>query len=165
MPDQLHMNTAKMMSFHNNPPAPLFTQIYRKLKKFKADSRQRKKRMVIDNRWIQSKVLYYPVPSMKKFPILELNGILIEGTSDGFSWATDAESPDEADLFYNEHGVPSHSSSDKTDGEWMGQVRIHHRIKLWQQEDWVTDSFIMKSWKSLLIINWLFVSILYVYSK
>ena len=57
MPDQLHMNTAKMMSFHNNPPAPLFTQIYRKLKKFKADSRQRKKRMVIDNRWIQSKVL------------------------------------------------------------------------------------------------------------
>ena len=57
MPDQLHMNTANMRSFHKNVPALLFTQIYRRLKKFRDDPRQRKKMMVIDNRWIQSKVL------------------------------------------------------------------------------------------------------------
>ena len=55
MPNQFMGIKAKIMSFDENIPYLTFNQIYRKLKK-KVESRQLKKRMVIDN-WTQSKVL------------------------------------------------------------------------------------------------------------
>ena len=162
MPDQLHMNTAKMMSFHNNPPAPLFTQIYRKLKKFKADSRQRKKRMVIDNRWIQSKVL----PSTQH-EIISYIGVKWNLDWRYIRWVFMSNW---CRITWWSGPISSWAPSPITLITWQNGWAMdgarqapspHQTLEI----RGLGNSFAMKSWKSLLIINWLFVSILYVYSK